>query len=306
MRVLFAAPAREWDEWAPALEAACPEMELCRDGAPDSFDALIYAPGYPEDGTALDFTPFTRARVVQSLWAGVERIVTNRTLTQPLCRMVDPGLARGMAEYCAGWAMRAHLGMDRFQQDGNWRGGVFPPLAPQRSVVVLGMGEMGRAAAGALAGLGFRVTGWSQSGSPVPGIAVLPGPRLPEALGRAEILVSLLPDTEATRDLLNTATLDLLPRGAVIINAGRGTLLDEAALIAALDRGQLGHAVLDVFRKEPLPADHPFWEHPGVTVTPHVAAATRPETAAPVAAENLRRAMRGEALLHLVDRRRGY
>ena len=306
MRVLFAAPARLWDGWAPALRAACPEIELLREGDPASFDALIYAPGYPENGRALDFTPFTRARVVQSLWAGVERIVTNPTLTQPLCRMVDPGLARGMAEYCSGWAMRAHLGMDSYAQDGEWRHDIVPPLAADRRVTILGMGELGRACAAALSGLGFDVAGWSQSGRPVPGIDVLPGPALDQALARAEILICLLPDTPETRDLLDAERLARLPRGATIINAGRGTLIDDAALIAALDRGRPGHAVLDVFRSEPLPADHPFWHHPGVTVTPHIAAETRPATAAPVAAENLRRAMRGAPLLYLVDRDRGY
>lgn len=305
MRVLFAAPARLWDSWAPALRAACPEMELCRTGDPAGFDALIYAPGYPEDGRILDFTPFTRARLVQSLWAGVERIVTNPTLTQPLCRMVDPGLALGMVEYCAGWTLRAHLGMDRYAQDGVWRNHLTPPLAAGRGVTVLGMGELGRAVALALANLGFRVTGWSGSGRPVPGIAVLPGAALPEALRRAEILICLLPDTPGTRGLLGAERLAMLPRGATVINAGRGTLIDEQALLAALDAG-LGHAVLDVFQTEPLPPDHPFWGHPQVTVTPHVSAETRPETAAAVAAENLRRAMRGGPLLHLVDRARGY
>ncbi|SIP89707.1 glyoxylate/hydroxypyruvate reductase A [Paracoccus thiocyanatus] len=306
MRILFAAPAPLWDEWAPALRAACPEMELCRDGDPAGFDALIYAPGYPQDGTALDFAPFTRARLVQSLWAGVERIVTNPTLTQPLCRMVDPGLAQGMVEYCTGWALRAHLGMDRQLQDGIWRGGQAPPLAAGRGVTVLGMGELGRAVAAALAGLGFRVAGWSRSGRPVPGLQVLAGDALPQALNRAEILVCLLPDTAETRDLLDAERLALLPPGATIINAGRGTLIDDAALLAALGRDPAAHAVLDVFRTEPLPPGHPFWAHPRITVTPHVAAATRPASAAPVVARNLRRAMRGEPLLHLVDRTRGY
>ncbi|MCV2446407.1 2-hydroxyacid dehydrogenase [Paracoccus sp. DMF] len=306
MKVLFAAPARLWDAWAPTLRAACPEMALCRDGDPGGFDALIYAPGYPEGGAALDFSPFTRARVVQSLWAGVERIVTNPTLTQPLCRMVDPGLAQGMAEYCTGWALRAHLGMDRYAQDGVWRNAVTPPLASARQVTVLGMGELGRAAAAALAGLGFRVTGWSHSGRAVPGIEVLAGPDLPRALARAEILICLLPDTPQTRDLLDAERLALLPAGAAIINAGRGTLIDETALLAALDSGHIAHAVLDVFRQEPLPPDHPFWRHPGVTVTPHVSAETRPESAAAVAAENLRRAMRGAPLLYRVDPMRGY
>lgn len=306
MRVFFAAPARLWDEWAPALRAACPEMELSREGDPASFDALIYAPGYPETGAPMDFRPFTRARMVQSLWAGVERIVGNPTLTQPLCRMVDPGLAQGMAEWCLGWAMRLHLGIDRYPQDGVWRNGLVPPLAPERPVTILGMGELGRAVAGKLLGVGFPVTGWSASGRPVGGVEVLGADALPQALEGAEILISLLPDTPATRNLLDAQRLAMLPQGAFLLNPGRGTVLDDAALLAALDEGRLAHAVLDVFRTEPLPPDHPFWSHPQVTVTPHIAADTRPATAAPVAAENLRRAMDGRPLMHRVDRARGY
>ncbi|AGT08711.1 2-hydroxyacid dehydrogenase [Paracoccus aminophilus] len=306
MKVLFAAPSKDWASWQPALEAACPEIELHRDGDPASFDALIYAPGYPENGEILDFTPFTRARVVQSLWAGVERIVTNPTLTQPLCRMVDPGLERGMTEYCLGWVMRAHLGMDLYAQDGIWRGKTCPPLATSRRVTILGMGELGRGLAAALRPLGFRVAGWSVSGRPVEGIETFAEADLPAALARAEILVALLPDTPGTRGLLNRETLALLPEGAWLVNAGRGTLFDEADLLAALDAGRPGHAVLDVFSAEPLAPDHPFWSHPRVTVTPHIAAATRPETAALIAADNLRRAMRGEPLRFLVDRTRGY
>lgn len=303
MKVLFA--ASDWAEWHGPLTAACPEMELCRTGDPASFDAVIYAPG-PAEAAALDFRPFARARLVQSLWAGVERIVINPTLTQPLCRMVDPGLAQGMAEYCAGWALRAHLGMDRLAQDGVWRAGTAPPLSRDRRVTVLGMGEMGRAAADALRALGFQVTGWSASGRAADGFEVLGARDLGRALERAEILVCLLPDTAGTRDLLNADRLALLPEGATIINAGRGSLIVESDLIAALERGRPGHAVLDVFRHEPLPPEHPFWSHPRVTVTPHIAAATRPGTASLLVADNLRRAMSGRPLLHLVDRDRGY
>lgn len=300
MRVLFAAPG--WDRWAPALQQAAPEMELLQDGDPAGFDAIIYAPG----GEIDDLSPYVNARLVQSLWAGVERIVTNPTLTQPLARMVDPGLAQGMAEFCTGWAMRAHLGMDRYAQDGLWRGGLTPPLAGDRNVTILGMGELGRAVAAMLRGIGFRVTGYSASGRPVEGVRVVAGDRLDQALSQAEILINLLPDTPDTRDILNAQTLAELPQGAWLINPGRGTVLEDTALLEALDRGHLGHAVLDVFRTEPLPAEHPFWTHPGVTVTPHIAAETRPETAAPVAVENIRRAMRGQPVLHLVDRTKGY
>jgi glyoxylate/hydroxypyruvate reductase A len=301
MKVLFAAKPSDWDEWAPALRATCPEMDLAQTGDPAGFDAIIYAPG----GEIEDLSPYVNARLVQSLWAGVERIVTNATLTQPLARMVDPGLAQGMAEFCTGWAMRAHLGMDRYAQDGIWRNGQIPPLAAQRNVTILGMGELGRAVAGMLQGIGFRVTGYSASGRPVDGIEVFGRSDLDQALAKAEILISLLPDTAETRNLLDAQRLALLPVGAWVINPGRGTVLDDAALLAALD-GHLGHAILDVFRTEPLPADHAFWRHPKITVTPHIAADTRPETAAPVVAENLRRAMSGQPILNLVDRIRGY
>ncbi len=306
MRVFFAAPPPSWDRWAPALRAACPEIELCREGDPASFDAVIHAPGYPAGGQEMDFRPFTRARLVQSLWAGVERIVGNETLTQPLCRMVDPGLAQGMSEWCLGWTMRFHLGMDHYRQDGVWRNALVPPLASSRKVTILGMGELGRAVAATLRGVGFAVTGWSASGRAVPGVRMLGAAALAQALGQAEVLISLLPDTPQTRGLLDARRLAMLPRGAVLLNPGRGTVLNDEALLAELNTNRLGHAVLDVFRTEPLPPAHPFWRHQRVTVTPHVAAETRPLTAAPVVAENLRRAMDGRPLLHLVDRARGY
>ncbi|WP_374298405.1 2-hydroxyacid dehydrogenase [Paracoccus sp. (in: a-proteobacteria)] len=306
MRVLFAAPDALWPEWAPVLTRLAPEMELLRPDAATadaaSIDAIIYAPGGPVD----DLSPFVNARLVQSLWAGVERIVTNPTLTQPLARMVDPGLARGMAEYCAGWAMRAHLGMDRYLQDGVWRHGLTPPLADARQVTILGMGELGRSVAAMLQGIGFPVAGFSASGRAVRGVQVFGPDGLDRALSRTEILINLLPDTPRTRGLLDAGRLTRLPPGAWLINPGRGTVLDDDALLAALDGNRLGRAVLDVFRVEPLPPDHPFWSHPRVIVTPHIAAETRVETAAPVAVENLRRALSGRPILHLVDRTKGY
>ncbi|WP_111558970.1 2-hydroxyacid dehydrogenase [Paracoccus sediminilitoris] len=302
MKVRFSASPASWDEWAPALRAADPGIDLHRDGDPASFDAIIYAPG----GDITDFTPYRNVRLVQSLWAGVERIVTNDTLTQPLARMVDPGLAQGMAEYCTGWAMRAHLGMDGYAQDGTWRNGQIPPLAPERPVTILGVGELGRATAAMLGSIGFPVTGVSHSGRAVPGIAMHPLAHLDDVLAGSQIVICLLPDTADTRNLLDARRLALLPKGAWIINAGRGTLIDDDALLQGLNDGRPAHAVLDVFRSEPLAPDHPFWTHPGITVTPHVAADTRPATAAPVAVQNLRRAMQGQPVDNLVDRAKGY
>lgn len=309
VEVFFAARADLWDSYrAPLTDALARAGVKARlsDSAPDpeKVDYIVYSPG----GIIEDFTPYTRARVVLNLWAGVEKVVTNRTLTQPLCRMVDPGLTEGMVEYVVGHVLRHHLGIDGhiLGQSGEWKQ-VVPPLARSRRVSILGMGELGRACAGALDALHFDLRGWSRRGRDVPGITVLSGADgLETVLRHGEIVVTLLPHTPATDGLLDARRLALMPPGGVVINPGRGGLIDDAALIAALDSGRLGHATLDVFRTEPLPPDHPFWAHPRVTVTPHIAAETRPESAARVVAENIRRGEAGEPFLHVVDRSQGY
>jgi glyoxylate/hydroxypyruvate reductase A len=182
-----------------------------------------------------------------------------------------------------------------------------PPLARDRTVGVLGLGELGGVAAKALAALDFRVMGWSRAPKSIPGVDCRTGPEgLRAVLAAAEILVCLLPATAATETLLDAAALAALPPKASLINAGRGGLIDDAALLAALDARRLSNATLDVFRVEPLPADHPYRRHPRMTVTPHIASATRPETAAPAILAQLGRLVRGEPLLHVVDRRRGH
>ncbi|WP_316015776.1 glyoxylate/hydroxypyruvate reductase A [Roseobacter sp. HKCCA0434] len=306
--ILFSAKPEAWAEWEAPLRAAFAEegidVPLAPEGDPAEVEWILYAP----NGPLRDFSPYVNLKGVQNLWAGVEAAVGNETLTAPLARMVDPGMTEGMVEWVVGHVMRHHLGMDAdiCRNDGQWVRHV-APLARERRVTMLGLGELGSACAQALASLNFDVTGWSRTEKRIDGIATeheVAG--LERALRGAEIVVLLLPLTEATRDLMDAERLGWLPRGAVIVNPGRGPLIDDDALIAALDSGQVAHATLDVFRTEPLPEGHPFWAHPGVTVTPHIASETRPVTASHVAAANLARAMRGEAMHHLVDRARGY
>ena len=309
-RILFSAPPDHWPLWRPHLLAAFAaedlDVTLTDDPAgPWTFDYVVYRPG----GPVTDFTPFNRLKAVLSLWAGVEDVVDSTPATIPLCRMVDAGLTRGMAEWVAGHVLRYHLGIDShiLGQDGVWRNGIVPPLAADRVVGLLGLGEIGREVAATLHGLGFDLRGWSRRPSDLPGIVTASGADGLEAVLReAEILVTLLPATPGTAGLLDARNLALLPPGARLINAGRGTLIDDAALLDALDSGRLAHATLDVFREEPLPPGHPFWAHPRVTVTPHVASETRPETASESIAQNIRRGEDGQPFLNLVDRAVGY
>lgn len=287
-----------------ALATAGIAVRLVTEAAPETVDYILYAPADPLQ----DFAPFTRAKAVLSLWAGVERIVGNPTLTQPLCRMVDPALTATMVEWVVGHVMRHHLGMDRHivNPDHRWAP-TLQPLAAERQVAMLGMGALGTAAAEALAGLGFQVTGWSRSPRAPGAIPVRHGEDgLQDVLARADIVVLLLPRTADTENLIDARRIATMKPGAILINPGRGALIEDAALLDALDQGHVGHATLDVFRVEPLPRDHRYWTHPRVTVTPHVAANTRPETSALVIAENIRRGEAGEPFLHLVDRSRGY
>ena len=308
LNVLFAGGPARWDDYKDVLPAAIAaagiEAKVSTEMDPTSVDYIVYAP----NGPLQDFTPYTRARAVLNLWAGVEDVVDNSTLTIPLCRMVDDGLKEGMVEWVTGHVLRHHLGMDAHivNPDQRWEAKA-PPLARDRTVAILGLGELGQACCAALAALGFRVRGWSRSAKDIPGVACHSGDAgLGAALSGAEIVVLLLPDTPATENTLNARTLALLAPGAAVLNPGRGPLIDDDALLAALDAGQVGHATLDTFRTEPLPQDHPFWAHPKVTVTPHIASETRPATASEVIAENIRRGEAGEPFLFEVDRALGY
>jgi glyoxylate/hydroxypyruvate reductase A len=306
--VLMAAGPGNWERYAAPLRSTLAKVgvtaELVQEATPEAVDYIVYAPS----AALQDFTPFTRTKAVLSLWAGVERIVGNPTLTQPLCRMVDPALTEGMVEWVTGHTLRHHLGLDRYivNPARAWDP-TCPPLARDRQVAMLGMGALGEACARSLLALNFKVTGWSRSPKSLPGIPCHHGADgLKSALSAADIIVTLLPRTPETENILNRESLSWTKPGAVILNPGRGALIEDDALLAALDAGQIGHATLDVFRVEPLPQDHPYWAHPRVTVTPHIAADTRPATSAEVIAENIRRGEAGQPFVNLVDRARGY
>lgn len=309
VNILFAARAERWSDYeAPLRDALAKvgltDVTLAQDIPASQVDYIVYAP----NSAVQDFAPFTRAKAVLNLWAGVEAIVGNPTLHLPLARMVDPSMTQGMVEWVTGHCLRHHLGMDAHitATPGTWEPNA-PAVAWDRTITVLGLGELGSACARALARVGFNVRGWARGSKTIEGVTCYHGPKgLADALTGAEGVVLLLPKTPQTENTLNAQTLAHLALGAFVLNPGRGPLIDDQALLAALDSGQVGHATLDVFRVEPLPVDDPFWHHPKVTVTPHIASETRPAYAAQTVAENVRRGQAGEPFLHLVDRARGY
>ena len=271
---------------------------------PKLVDYIVYAP----NSVITNLSPYTRCKAVLNLWAGVEKIVGNETLTQPLCRMVDSGLQQGMTEWVVGHTLRYHLGMDRHIINPNkiWENDP-PPLAKDRSISILGLGVLGTACAKSLSQLGFKVNGWSKSPKEIPNVATYHGnSKLKTVLNSAEILILLLPDTPNTQNIINIKTLSYLPVGSVLINPGRGSLINDDALISALTAGHVSAACLDVFRTEPLPPNHPYWLMPNVTVTPHIASNTRAATAAEVIVENIVRGQKGLPFLYQVDRKAGY
>ena len=308
IKILFSANEENWRRYKAPLQDALDDKsldyELGITITPSEVDYIIYAP----TSSLQDFSPYTKLKAVLNLWAGVEGVTNNKTLNVPLARMVDSGLTDGMVEWVTGHTLRHHLGIDKHihGQDGIWRSYV-PPLAKDRIITILGLGTLGTACGIALERLGFNVRGRSRWEKRVDGILCFYGDdQIDSSLLDADIVVLLLPDTPLTQNILNQHTLNLLKRGAFVLNPGRGPLIDDDALLAALETGQIEHATLDVFRIEPLPKNHQYWSNNKVTVIPHKASETRPKTASQVIAMNIERAENGQELLYLVDRENGY
>lgn len=312
--ILFSGRANETEKWGDMLRSWSAELKvpftlhLDPETAPtEKLDMLVLNPVSGLKALA----PYGHVKVIQSIWAGVEGLLRNPDLPEGpvLCRMVEPGLTTGMTEYITGHVMRYHLGIDRNIRNsmaGIWEPAP-APYARDRRVAVLGLGALGADAALMLVKLGFDVAGWSRTPKTLEGVTCYHGAAgLDEIIARSEIIITILPATVETKGVLNARTLALAPRGACIINPGRGPLIDDDALLAALASGQIAHATLDVFTTEPLPQDHPYWRNAQVTVTPHIAAETRAESAARVVVEQIGRMVRGDTLLNIVDRGAGY
>jgi glyoxylate/hydroxypyruvate reductase A len=309
MALLFRSSLDSEARWRPQIARLMPELEIRvwpQVGNRADIDyALVWQ---PEPGL---LASLPNLKLILSLGAGVDHILGDPQLPRdaPIVRLVDPYMTDAMSEYVVLQVLRLHrqdLDYRAQQEAGIWRE-IEQKNAAERRVGILGAGALGQDAGRKLKGLGFDIALWGRSAKTVEGLASYAGAAgLPALLRRSEILVCLLPLTAETEGILNTSTFALLPKGAALINAARGGHLIEEDLLAALDSGQLSAAVLDVFREEPLRASHPFWRHPRIVMTPHVAAATNPPTAAPIILDNIRRFEEGRPLLNRVDSAQGY
>lgn len=309
MTLLFQSATDPAPWWRAELERRMPDLEVRvwpeTGAAQDVEFALVWRP--PPGLLA----SLPRLKAIFSLGAGVDHLFSDPDLPRalPITRVVDANLTARMTEYVLFHVLRHHRQGEAYaaaQRAGRWEERS-QPASSDRKIGILGLGALGAASAAALAGLGFDVGGWTRTPRESPGIACFHGPGgLLPLCRRSEVLVNMLPLTPETENLLDARLFDALPRGAVVVNVGRGAHLVEDDLLRALDSGQVSAATLDVFRIEPLPPEHPFWTHPAVTVTPHVASVADPRTVADRVVENVRRSRAGVALLDVVDPAAGY
>ncbi|WP_374652881.1 2-hydroxyacid dehydrogenase [Dongia sp.] len=310
MAILYAAEAEEAAQWTDSLRALDQSLDIrfWPDwGDPATVDFVIVGGRSPGD-----LSIFPKLKAIQSTWAGVNHLLRSAGLPAgvPIARMVDRGLTGSMTEFVVYQVLddwRRGPELRAAQKEARWLE-TLPRRAQDCRVGILGLGTLGIDIAIKLSALGFAVRGWSRSpkeaGSAITSFAGASA--LPDFLKDLDILVCLLPLTPETENILDARRFAHLPQGAVLVNVGRGAQLNEPDLIAALDSGRIRRAILDVFREEPLPESHPFWRHPHVTLTPHVAAITRAGTGADDILENYRRAMSGQPLLNQVDVTKGY
>jgi glyoxylate/hydroxypyruvate reductase A len=313
-RIVIALGSHGLAKWSERLQAALPEADVTtRSGERDEADehaapadyALVWRP-HPSF-----FLEQKRLKAVFNLGAGIDALAAMPEFPRsvPLIRLEDAGMAEPMAHYALAVALRFALRFDEYAKgQAELRWAPRRPRAPAEvDVGVLGLGAIGSVIARTLHGQGFRVRGYARSRRTLAGVTSYAGVvELPAFLTGLHVLVNALPLTADTAGLLRREHLERLADGAHVVNLARGAHLNEGDLLALLDTGKLSGATLDVFVHEPLPADHPFWRHPAVTITPHVSGVTRLEESVGQVAHKIRSLERGEPVSGVVDWTRGY
>ncbi len=306
MKIYFCCTDFKAEPWLAALRTALPqaEIEVWTPGAGPADYAVVWAP--PQQ--FLDEQPQIKA--LFNIGAGVDALTQLRLPAKTkLVRLDDAGMSVQMAEYVVHALIRHFREFDVYAADvasGKWSFRK-PRLREDFPVGIMGLGVLGQRVVRAVQAFEFPVRGWSRSPKELHGVRCYAGEaQLAEFLAETRVLVCLLPLTEETRGIMNRATLAQLQPGGYVINVARGAHLVEEDLIPLLDSGHLAGAALDVFRQEPLPAGHPFWRHPKITMTPHTAARTLRDESVAQIAEKIQRLERGEPIAGVVDHHKGY
>lgn len=308
MTILYKADPERGQQWAKHFAQKAPDVTFRV--WPDIGDpaAVRYLAAWQPPADVM--RTFPNLEVIFSVGAGIDQFDLSGVPPHvEVVRMTEPGIVEGMVEYVTQAVLTIHRDLFDYaaqQRERVWR--EMPVRAAStRRVGVLGLGMLGTAVLKTLRLFGFDCAGWSRSPHEIEGVECHAGiESLDTFLARTDILVCLLPLTDATRGLIGKHVFETLPKGASFINVGRGPQVIQQDLLDALDSGHLHAAILDVTDPEPLPPTHPFWTHPRVRLTPHIASATRPETAVDVVLENLRRHRAGERMIGAIDRTRGY
>ena len=310
MKMLFLSPTDPLDKWRVMMGDIMPELELINwEPGLDPQDDIDYALVWKPPAGVLK--TFTGLKAILSLGAGVDGIFVDPELPThlPIVRLIDQGLTEGMSEYMIYWTLHFHRDFDVYHQrakDKVWKQHR-QAITANRRVGIMGMGELGSDAAKKLHALGFDVAGWSRSPKSIDGVESFSGDDgMIPFLERSDILICLLPLTSSTHGIINKQLLSHLPEKAVLINGARGGHVVDDDLRDVLDSGHLRAAVLDVFNIEPLPEDHYWWDHPKVTVTPHVASQTQPHSAAERIKYSIQCFEKGETPPNVVDINKGY
>jgi glyoxylate/hydroxypyruvate reductase A len=305
LKILFASTKEKPEFWFPLLQKALPTDRFYAWPDVNGGDIDIAVVATHPKGT---FANLPRLKLIQSLWMGVENIIGDTELPRgvPVARLIDPGMVAAMGETVVAYVLDWHRHFycyRTFQNQKIWKRRR-QYLASDRTVGILGLGELGSSVAAKLHALDFNVAGWSRRPKKLDGAHC--STDLDEILSRSDAVVCLLPLTSQTRGILNKDRLQKIKKDGCVINVARGGHVVMPDLLAALESGHLAHAYLDVFETEPLPADSPLWAHSGITLTPHIAALTEPRTAVGKVAENIERVRRGDKPLNTVDFAAGY
>lgn len=307
--LIFISEYSDIEGWRREFNRLMPEMDFrVWPNVGEKADVKAALVWKPPHGSLLQFP---NLKIVTNLGVGVDHLLQDKTLPTNaiVARIVDPSLTARMVEYVVLHVLALHRRLPDLRQAQNaaeWR--FIRPEDPSTVCVgVLGVGNLGQNALQALGRFGFRLAGWSKTPKDLKGISCFSGSKdLPKFLSGCDIVISLLPLTPETENLVDAKMFSQMPKGSAFISLGRGATVVDDDLLAALDSGQLRHAVMDVFRTEPLPSSHPFWRHPKITITPHNSGSTSPKTAAPGVIEDIRRAIAGIPVHARVDPRRGY